>query len=46
MKGRHSDDDLVRPGELINRLGNDLLDLQRAVPPLDPTIDFAFKSEA
>ncbi|SIT46568.1 hypothetical protein BN2475_670023 [Paraburkholderia ribeironis] len=23
-----------------------LLDLQRSVPPLDPTIDFAFKSAA
>ena len=32
----------------INRLGAYLLDLQRKVPPLDPTIDFdfAFKSAA
>jgi len=26
----------------INRLGSYLLDLQRKVPPLDPTIDFDF----
>ena len=32
--------------EHINRLGDYLLDLQRSVPPLDPTIDFAFKSAA
>lgn len=32
--------------EHINRLGDYLLDLQRRVPPLDPTIDFAFKSAA
>ncbi|NPT60787.1 Tn3 family transposase [Paraburkholderia elongata] len=32
--------------EHINRLGDYLLDLQRPVPPLDPTIDFAFKSAA
>jgi hypothetical protein len=30
--------------EHINRLGDYLPDLQRSVPPLDPTIDFAFKS--
>nr|WP_265096939.1 transposase [Burkholderia cenocepacia] len=29
--------------EHINRLGDYLLDLQRPVPPLDPTIDFALK---
>ncbi|MET3213854.1 UNVERIFIED_ORG: hypothetical protein ABIC48_001597 [Burkholderia territorii] len=35
-------------GDHINRLGSYLLDLQRKVPPLDPTIDFdfAFKSAA
>jgi hypothetical protein len=32
--------------EHINRLGDYLLDLLRSVPPLDPTIDFAFKSAA
>jgi TnpA family transposase len=32
--------------EHINRLGDYLLDLQRPVSPLDPTIDFAFKSAA
>lgn len=32
--------------EHINRLGEYLPDLQRPVPPLDPTIDFAFKSAA
>lgn len=32
--------------EHINRLGDYLLDLQRSVPPLDPTIDFSFKSAA
>ncbi|WP_321958633.1 hypothetical protein [Burkholderia cenocepacia] len=32
--------------EHINRLGDYLLDLQRLVPPLDPTIYFAFKSAA
>ena len=34
--------------EHVNRLGSYLLDLQRKVPPLDPTInfDFAFKSAA
>jgi hypothetical protein len=32
--------------EHINRLGDYLLDLQRPVPPLDPTIDFLFKSAA
>jgi hypothetical protein len=32
--------------EQINRLGDYLLDLQRPVPPLDPTIDFAFESAA
>ncbi|MFV8643218.1 Tn3 family transposase, partial [Ralstonia pseudosolanacearum] len=32
--------------EHINRLGDYLLDLQRRAPPLDPTIDFAFKSAA
>lgn len=32
--------------EHINRLGDYLLDLQRPVPPLDPTIDLAFKSAA
>jgi len=30
----------------INRLGSYLLDLQRKVPPLDPSIDFAFQSAA
>ncbi|MDQ7982541.1 hypothetical protein QYH69_35720, partial [Paraburkholderia sp. SARCC-3016] len=30
--------------EHINRLGDYLLDLQRPVPPLDPTIDFTLKS--
>ncbi len=29
-------------GADINRLGSYLLDLQRKVPPLDPTIDFDF----
>ncbi|TAL55812.1 Tn3 family transposase [Pandoraea sp.] len=32
--------------EHINRFGDYLLDLLRSVPPLDPTIDFAFKSAA
>lgn len=32
--------------EHINRLGDYLLDLQRRVPPLDPSIDFLFKSAA
>lgn len=32
--------------EHINRFGDYLLDLLRAVPPLDPTIDFSFKSAA
>ncbi len=32
--------------EHINRFGDYLLDLQRPVPPLDSTIDFAFKSAA
>lgn len=31
--------------DYINRLGDYLLDLQRRAPPLEPTIDFAFKSE-
>jgi Tn3 transposase DDE domain len=30
----------------INRLGSYLLDLQRNVPPLDPSINFAFEPEA
>lgn len=32
--------------EHVNRLGSYLLDLQRKVPPLDPSIDFAFESAA
>jgi hypothetical protein len=32
--------------EHINRFGDYLLDLQRRVPPLDPSIDFLFKSAA
>jgi hypothetical protein len=32
--------------EHINRLGDYLLDLQRRGPPLDPTIDFVFRSSA
>ncbi|QBY56181.1 Tn3 family transposase [Cupriavidus oxalaticus] len=32
--------------EHINRFGDYLLDLQRRVPPLDPSIDFVFKSAA
>jgi len=32
--------------EHINRLRDYLLDRQRSVPPLDPTIDFAHKSAA
>jgi hypothetical protein len=32
--------------EHINRFGDSLLDLLRSVPPLDPTIEFVFKSAA
>ncbi|MDH6146131.1 TnpA family transposase [Paraburkholderia sp. WSM4179] len=32
--------------EHINRFGDYLLDLLRSAPPLDPSIDFAFKSAA
>ncbi|MDF3839615.1 Tn3 family transposase [Cupriavidus basilensis] len=32
--------------EHVNRFGNYLLNLQRRVPPLDPSIDFLFKSAA
>jgi hypothetical protein len=32
--------------EHINRLGDYLLDLKRRVTPLDPTINFIFKSAA
>ena len=32
--------------EHINRFGDYLLDLQRSVPPLDPAINFVFKSAA
>ena len=39
-------EDTPYPREHINRLGDYLLDLQRLVPPLDPTIDFLFKSAA
>ncbi|MBU9599502.1 Tn3 family transposase [Burkholderia multivorans] len=51
QKGHPVDADVVKVlspyrREHINRLGDYLLDLQRSVPPLDPTIDFAFKSAA
>jgi len=50
-KGHPVDADVLRVlspyrREHINRLGDYRLDLQRPVSPLDPTIDFAFKSAA